>query len=54
MRVPVVDKNGNPLMPTKCSKARKLVRAGLICKPILGGAAFLPPTESGVSCRKMR
>ncbi len=25
-RVPVVDKNNIPLMPTKCSKARKLVR----------------------------
>ncbi len=27
-RVPVVDKNNIPLMPTKCSKARKLVRDG--------------------------
>ncbi|MGL5807007.1 MAG: RRXRR domain-containing protein, partial [Xenococcaceae cyanobacterium] len=27
-RVPVIDKNDVPLMPTKCSKARKLVRDG--------------------------
>lgn len=27
-RVPVIDKDNNPLMPTKCSKARKLVRDG--------------------------
>ncbi len=27
-RVPVVNKDGQPLMPTKCSKARKLVRDG--------------------------
>jgi len=27
-RVPVVDKDNKPLMPTKCSKARKLVRDG--------------------------
>ena len=27
-RVPVVDKDNEPLMPTKCSKARKLVRDG--------------------------
>ncbi|MDJ0903373.1 MAG: RRXRR domain-containing protein [Xenococcus sp. MO_188.B8] len=27
-RVPVVDKNNVPLMPTKCSKARKLIRDG--------------------------
>ncbi len=28
MRVPVVSKDGLPLMPTKPSKARKLVRDG--------------------------
>ncbi len=27
-RVPVVSQDGQPLMPTKCSKARKLVREG--------------------------
>ncbi|MGL5077230.1 MAG: RRXRR domain-containing protein, partial [Waterburya sp.] len=27
-RVPVVDKNNQPLMPTKASKARKLVQNG--------------------------
>ncbi len=27
-RVPVVNKDGQPLMPTKCSKARKLLRDG--------------------------
>ncbi|WP_019503356.1 RRXRR domain-containing protein [Pleurocapsa sp. PCC 7319] len=27
-RVPVVDKNGSPLMPTKCSRARRMVRDG--------------------------
>ena len=26
----------------------------LFCKNIVGGAAFLPPTESGVSCREIR
>ncbi len=27
-RVPVISKDGQPLMPTKCSKARKLVQDG--------------------------
>lgn len=27
-RVPVLDKDGNPLMPTKCSRARRMVRDG--------------------------
>lgn len=28
-RVPVIDKHGNSLMPTKCSRARRMVRDGL-------------------------
>ena len=27
-RVPVIDKNGKPLMPTKASRARRMVRDG--------------------------
>ncbi len=50
-QVSVSDINWKRIAQFSCSKVHLLQRAtGLICQPLLVGAAFLPPTESGVSC----
>ena len=54
-QVSVSDINWKRIAQFSCSKVHLLQRAtGLICQPLLGGAAFLPPTESGVSCCEIR
>ena len=47
MRVPVISKDGKPLMPTKSAKARKMIEGGVAKK-----CSFRSPTTSSYGWSK--